>query len=139
MKVGDVYRAFSDKVKTVNPDKPIDKVIDIFIKDRGRRNVYVVGNSNKLIGVITTNEIFKCVRPDIGPNKIIFFLGKKAIKTAKDVMIEPETVTLDDDLEDALRVAKVFKIQDIPVCEKGKLVGELDAFELVYGLVKAKK
>ena len=55
------------------------------------------------------------------------------------MMIQPEIVMPDNELEDALRTAKVFKIQDIPVCENGKLIGELDAFELVYGLMKSKK
>ncbi len=139
MKVKDVYKKFSGSVDTVNPDTPIGKVIDIFMKSKQRRNVYVVNESNNLIGVITASEIFTSVRPDITPNKIVFFLKKDSIRTAKDVMIQPEIVMPDNELEDALRTAKVFKIQDIPVCENGKLIGELDAFELVYGLMKSKK
>lgn len=139
MKVKDVYKKFSGSVDTVNPDTPIEEVIDIFMKSRQRRNVYVVDESSNLIGVITASEIFTSVRPDITPNKIVFFLKKDSIKTAKDVMIQPEIVMPDNELEDALRTAKVFKIQDIPVCENGKLIGELNAFELVYGLMKSKK
>lgn len=139
MKVRDVFKKFSGNVDKVNPDTPIEKVIDIFMKSKQRRNVYVVDRSNNLIGVIRASEIFTSVRPDITPNKIIFFLEKDSIKTAKDVMIQPEIVMPDDELEDALRTAKVFKIQDIPVCENGRLIGELNAFELVYGLMKPKK
>jgi CBS domain-containing protein len=139
MKVGMVYKKFSGGVDTVKPNTPIKEVIDVFMKSKKRRNVYVVDNSRNLIGVVTVNEIFTSVRPDISPNKIVFFLKKSSIKTAKDVMVEPETVTLDDNLEDALRTAKAFKLHDVPVCEKGELVGELDAFELVYGLMISKK
>lgn len=140
MKVGKVYNKFSGSPDTVKTDMPIRDVIDIFMKSKKRRNVYVVDDSGKLIGLITVNEIFTAVRPEMGPNKIIFFLNnRKKVKTAKDVMIEPETVTPDDDLEDALRTAKVFKLHDIPVCKKGELVGELDAFELVYGLMVSDK
>jgi CBS domain-containing protein len=139
MKVKDVYEKFSGEVDTVIASTPLDKVIDIFMKSKNRRNVYVVDDSEKLIGVITVNEIFTSVRPDISPNKIVFFLKKDNLKTAKDVMIEPETVMPDDDLEDALRTAKIFKLQDVPVCKNGRLIGELDAFELVYGLIKSKK
>jgi CBS domain-containing protein len=139
MKVRDVYKKFSGRVDTVKPNTPINEVINIFMKNKKRRNVYVVDDSKNLIGLITVNEIFTSVRPDISPNKIVFFLKKDNIKTAKDVMAEPGMVRLDDDLEDALRTAKVFKIQDVPVCENGKLIGELDAFELVYGLMKSKK
>jgi len=139
MKVGDVYRKFSDKVDTVGPETPIEKVISIFMKSRERRNVYVIDKSGRFIGMIRANEIFRSVRPDITPNRFIFFLKKDDIKKAKDVMIQPEIVMLDDELEDALRTAEVFRIQDIPVCKDGKLVGELDAFELVYGLMKSKK
>jgi len=139
MKVGMVYNKFSGGVDTVKINTPIHDVIDVFMKSKKRRNVYVVGNSGNLIGLITVNEIFTSVRPDIGPNKIVFFLKKNNIKTAKDVMIEPEIVALDDELEDALRTAKTFKLHDVPVCENGELVGELDAFELVYGLMISKK
>lgn len=139
MKVGAVYKKFSGSVDTVSTKTPIKEVIDIFMKSKKRRNVYVVDKSDNLIGLITVNEIFTSVRPDIGPNKIIFFLKKTDIKTAKDVMVEPEIVKLTDSLEDALRTAKTFKLHDIPVCSEGKLVGELDAFELVYGLMISKK
>ena len=139
MKVRDVYKKFSEKVDTVKPNTPINKVVKIFMESKKRRNVYIVDDSENLIGLITVNEIFTSVRPDISPNKILFFIHKSNIKTAKDVMTEPEIVKLDDSLEDALRVAEVFKIQDIPVCKNGKLVGELDVFELVYGLMKSKK
>ncbi len=139
MKVRDVYKKFSEKVDTVKPNTPINKVVKIFMESKKRRNVYIVDDSENLTGLITVNEIFTSVRPDISPNKILFFIHKSNIKTAKDVMTEPEIVKLDDSLEDALRVAEVFKIQDIPVCKNGKLVGELDVFELVYGLMKSKK
>lgn len=139
MQVRDVYKKFSSDQDTVRPNTPINEVIDIFMKDRKRRNIYVVDESKSLIGLITVNEIFNSVRPDVHPNKILFFLEKNNVKTAKDVMFEPEIVKLDDDLEDALRVAKVSKIPDVPVCENGRLIGELDAFELVYGLMKSKK
>jgi len=139
MKVVDVYNKFSGTVDTVNPDTPIKEVIDIFMKNRERRNVYIVDGSDNLIGLITVNEIFTAVRPDISPNKIVFFLKKTRAKKAKDIMVGPVMVSLDDDVEDALRAAKVFKIHDVPVCEKGKLIGELDAFELVYGLMKSRK
>ena len=139
MKVKDVYRKFSSSQDTVSPDTPISKVIEIFMKDRKKRNVYVVGSAKKLIGMITVNEIFKSVRPDIHPNKILFFLEKDNAEYARDMMFEPEIVNPDDELEDALRVARVSKMSDIPVCEEGMLIGELDAFELVYGLMSSEK
>ena len=139
MKVRDVYNKFSGDVDTVNQNTPINKVINIFMKSKKRRNVYTLDDSKNLVGLITVNEIFTSVRPDISPNKIVFFMKKESIKTAKDVMIDPGIVKLDDDLEDALRVVRIFKLHDIPVCEKGKLIGELDAFELVHGLLESKK
>ena len=139
MKVGDAYKLFSKKTEMVDPDTSIDKVVSIFMKEKKIRNIYVVDGETKLVGMITVNEIFTSVKPDITPNKIAFLLKKKTIKTAKDIMIEPVTVTPEDDLEDALRTAEVFRIHDIPVCENGRLIGELDPFELIYGLLKSKK
>ena len=57
---------------------------------------------------------------------------KKA--TAMDIMTSPTIVQLEDSLEDTLIVARKFRLQDAPVCKKGKLIGELDCFELIYGL-----
>lgn len=139
MKVADVYRKFSKDVDTVYPDTPIEKVIGVFMKSRERRTVYVTDKSGRLLGMIRAEEIFKVVRPDITPNKVIFFMKRDPLKTAKDAMVEPEIVTPDDELEDALRAAEVFKLQDIPVSKDGRLVGELDAFELVYGLMRSKR
>jgi CBS domain-containing protein len=135
MKVKYAYKKFSGIVDTVNLRTPIEEVINIFMKSKKRRSVYVVDESNKLIGIITANEVFTSLRPDITLDEINFFLKGDRIKVAEDVMIEPtETVTIDDDVETALRKADNLGIQDVPVCKKGKLIGELDAFELVYGL-----
>jgi len=139
IKVRYAYKKFSDKVDTVKPDTPIEEVINIFMNSKKRRSVYVVDDSENLIGVITVNEIFTSLRPNITLDEINFFLKKDRIKTAEDVMFEPEIVTMDDDVEEALRKAKILGIHDIPVCRNGKLIGELDAFELVYGLMKSKK
>jgi CBS domain-containing protein len=139
VKVAEVYRKFSKDTDTAYLDTPIENVIKVFMKSRERRTVYVIDKSGRLLGMIRPEEIFRSVRPDITPNRIIFFLKKESVKTAKDVMLQSEMVSPEDDLEDALRTAKIFKLQDMPVCRYGKLVGELNAFELVYGLMKSGK
>ena len=80
MKVRDVYRKFSGKVDTVHKSTPIKEVLDIFMRSKERRNVYVVDDSRNLIGLITVNEIFTSVRPDIRPDKIALFIKKDTSK-----------------------------------------------------------
>ncbi len=138
MKVKNAYKKFSKDVDMVKLKTPINQVIHIFAKNRERRSVYVVDDSKKLIGIITVKGIFTSLRPDITLDEINFFLKGDRLKTAEDVMVEPkEAVTLDDSMETGLRKAVILGMRDVPVCKNGKLIGELDVFELVYGLSKS--
>jgi len=44
-----------------------------------------------------------------------------------------------DDLEEALRLSVMHGIEDLPVVEEGKVIGNLDCFELIKGIKEEHK
>ena len=44
-----------------------------------------------------------------------------------------------DDLEEALKMSVVHGIEDLPVVEEGKVIGNLDCFELIKGIKEKHK
>lgn len=137
MNVKDLYQGFSVNTDKVKMDDSIEKVFEALLRNKSTRTVFVVDEKDFLRGVVTLNEIFGLLDDSFSPKKLLFFLRKKKIECASDIMIQPAFVQLGDTLEDALIVAKKCGLQDIPVCENGKLIGELDCFELIYGLIKS--
>lgn len=136
MKVKDLYQKFSECTDKVKETDSMEKIIEVLFRNKATRTVFVVDNKGKLMGVIRLQEILSAFGKDISPP--LFSSAKKQKNiTAVDLMILPTIVQLEDNAEDALTVAIKFGLQDIPVCHKDKLVGELDCFELIYGLSKS--
>lgn len=138
LKVRDVYEKNSDFVDKVLESNTIEEVVVVMGNNKTTRTVFVVDEAKNLVGLITIHEIFDRVFDEMKPKIIKIFNKKKHLK-ARDIMRESISVSLDDELDDALRAAKAGKLQDLPVCKDGKIVGELDCFELLYGLVAENK
>ncbi len=138
IKVMDVYEENSGFVDKVLESDTIEKVIEVMGANKTTRTVFVVDGQNNFMGIITIKEIFDLVFEEMRPKIIRAFKQKKNLK-ASDIMKDAISVSLDDELEDALRAAKAGHLQDLPVCKNGMVVGELDCFELLYGLAKTNK
>lgn len=138
IKVKDVYNEGSSFVDKVLESDSIEAVVLKMGENKQTRTVFVVDNLSNLRGIITIKEIFDLVFEEMKPEILHAFKQKKSLK-ARDIMKDAISVSLDDELEDALRAAKAGNLQDLPVCKDGKVVGELDCFELLYGLAKTNK
>ena len=138
IKVMDVYAENSPFVDKVLESDTIEKVIAVMGENKTTRTVFVVDKSNNFMGIITIKEIFDLIFEEMRPKIMRVFKQKKNLK-AGDIMKDAISVSLDDELEDALRAAKAGNLQDLPVCKNGKVIGELDCFELLYGLAKTNK
>ncbi len=138
MKVRDVYEKNTGFVDKVLESDSIEKIIAIMATNKSTRTVFVVDKEENLLGVITIREIFEHIFDEMKPKIIKWFKEKKHLK-ARDMMKTVVSISLEDELEDALRAASAAKLQDLPVCENGKIVGELDCFELLSGLVAENK
>lgn len=134
MKVKDLYQKFSPYTDKVEESDSMEKIIKVLFRSKATRTVFVVDKKGNLRGVIRLQEIFDMFGKGFSPAALFSSMKEPKKTTAIDIMTSPAIVQLEDSLEDTLIVARKFGLQDIPVCKKGKLIGELDCFELIYGL-----
>lgn len=103
------------------------------------RAVYVVDDDSKLKGIITLGHIIKGIAVQQGlatgdnnfksPYKLLQY---SPFGSAKDIMGPPVYVTKETKLQDALEKMVLRHINELPVVdEKGKVIGDLNAFELL--------
>jgi CBS domain-containing protein len=134
MRVADVFGLYTTEHATAAPDTAITEVIAGAARDRGSRAVFVVGDDQRLLGIIRMREILRRV----GRQHVVsrsFGRAKDILATrARDIMIEPVAVAPSDDVDKALRIAVQFDLEDVPVVENDRLVGQIDCFELLHGL-----
>ena len=133
-KVSDVYQRFTPQLELVAPDAPIDEVIDRVAADRGSRSVFVVESDNRLRGIIRMQDIMHRVGAKHVTTRGFIGAADRLASVAEHMMIEPLAVTPEDEIDEALRIAVQFNIEDVPVVTDGKVVGQIDCFEILYGM-----
>jgi len=137
MKIRDVYQRYTARHETVGPEAPIADVIASVARDRGSRDVFVVDESQALSGIIRMDEILRRLGSKHLPERGFMSASDILGTRAKDLMIEPLSVAPEDDVDDALRIAVRFDLEDLPVVQDGKVVGQIDCFEMLHALQSA--
>lgn len=125
------------KVIFCQPELTVRRAADLMVKNN-IGTLPVVDGKSKLIGVTTMDDIIQIFLPDfvsllsnISFIKVYGDLGTLSPDDLKradslfvsDIMGEPVSVENDCELVRALSFMHKYKIQDLPVVEKGKLVG----------------
>lgn len=103
------------------------------------RAVYVVDETGHLKGIITLNSIMKgiAVQQGLNPGDMDFTSPFKLLRylpsgTVKDIMRPPLLLTKNTKLQEALEIMVSERIDELPVVdEDGKVIGDLNAFELL--------
>ena len=139
MKVRDFFKKVTPGVDIVGIDTTVDDIIDIISKSPASRAVYVGDENEKLVGVISVREILNILGAKYLKKRSISVAHGILAKTAADIMLGAESVSPDDDLEDALKVSVVHNLEDLPVVENDKVIGDLDCFELIKGIKEQHK
>lgn len=87
-------------------------------------------------GIITATSIAVTARVFMDLRQVRSRLSQTILTSAilDDIMGEPISVSPDDDLEDALKIAVQHDLQDMPVTKNGKVVGDLNCFEILDNL-----
>lgn len=134
MKVGDVYRKITKKVEKVHPEDKVEEVIKKVSRSKVSRAVYVVNESDELVGIIRMREILKILGMRYVQEDALTMLSDILAKTAKDIMIEPVSVSVDDNAEEALKIAVRYELEDVPVTKRGKVIGDLNCFEILLNI-----
>jgi CBS domain-containing protein len=133
-KVKDCYQQVTPDVDLVSEGTSIKQVIKIMSRNPASRAVYVVNKDEELIGIIGVQQILNIIGMKYSRENSLTLISQVMAQTAADIMVPPKWVSLEDDLQRALKLAVQHNLQDIPVVDKRKVVGNLDCFEILNNL-----
>ncbi len=141
-KVGEIRRLITVKPAIVLEDEQVENVIKMFIDNPVIRAVYVIDDEERLVGIITMQDILKKISIDFSSMASIYsesnFSGYKIASTrnkttARDLMDPEIYYVLDTDpIEKAFNLLFTNKAGEIPVVDnKERLIGDLNIVELL--------
>jgi len=135
--VADCYKKITKKASTVKENDSIERVIDAMLADKKSRSVYVLNSKGQLSGIIVVKEALDFLAPR--------FFGGNGLKAkdlfatrARHIMKAPVFVSPKTPLEEALEILVRNDLEELPVVENGKIVGDLNCLEVI-GAMRQKK
>ena len=142
-KVGAVRNLLVKEPTTVKASTPTKELLESIISDTRTRHVYVVDDSNHLSGTVRLNDIVKFLFPwaaafDKYDSVVLEYNKIFDTKTAEDIMkTDPLFVYETDSLEDAAKIMKESKINELPVIDKDRiLIGQINMYEIIEAYLK---
>ena len=143
MKVSEIM---TKKVYTISPDSTLKECAEAL--NRYNINGLVVVEKEKVVGVITRSDIFKAILPRY-PDIIeeeryvsdLEYVEERANKLfemeVKDIMgAPPITVNSDMPIVKAGSTMILRRVKQVPVVDKGKLVGVITLTDIINNLLK---
>lgn len=109
------------------PDTPVGEVISAMQSSRTRRGCVLVSEQGQLVGIFTERDVLlKVLGTDVS-----------LVTPISDLMTkEPETLTMDDSLSDAIRLMSRGGYRNIPVADStGKIRVSLSCSDIVDFIV----
>ena len=137
LRVEDIYSKYDIEPSIVNHGDPVWKMVAALITRPRGRNVYVVDEEEKLIGMISFRDILRVTNARLGARRagvvgFVKYLGDLFREDVDGLMRDPITVKPKTPLLDALKMMEECKLNDIPVVdEEKKIVGELSGMEIL--------
>ena len=125
-------------VPTVYESFSIEKTIDIMLKFRHSRLVYVLNDDDELIGTISLGMLMRhCFAPQYEPRihpRLI--LATATAETAKDIMLEnPVSAIEDDDVELVLERMIDANVKEIAILNpERKVIADITMLDLLESL-----
>ncbi|MCD6120329.1 MAG: CBS domain-containing protein [Spirochaetales bacterium] len=142
-KVKDVRNFLVKKPATVKSSASTTEILKSIIADTRTRHLYVVDNSNRLIGSVQLNDVVKFLFPWAAAfNKyesVVLKYNKIFIaKTAEDIMrTDPLYVYETDSLEDTTAAMVERKINELPVINKNRvIIGQINMYKIIEAYLK---
>jgi len=150
MKIKDVM---SKNVLSITPNIGIRRIYKIFC-EKGFGGLPVVNKENKIVGMVTKNELLAVILPDyFGMIENFLFiddfgaldeeledLPELGLFLAEDLMIrDVATIDADASLLKAPVLMHKHNIRHIPVVKEGKLVGIITRSDILKALMKEKR
>ena len=119
-----------------------DDVAKMLIASPHLKSVYVVDDTQKLIGRVTLKTLIKHEFMDLLPSSFDYFSALEFIgdKTAEGLMTSPDYVRDDDTLKTAFVKMYENELDELPVVDKNlHLIGNIDLLELLTILIEKKE
>jgi CBS domain-containing protein len=132
----------------VHADDSLKAVAEKAVENTGCRVIAVVDDQDRLVGVIPVrvlvNDIFLKIVPEEFLGEILDLEGALkyaehiGARTARDVMLPPESVGADESVRDAFERMHAAKLSGLPIVdEDGRVAGYVDQLELLLVWVRA--
>jgi CBS-domain-containing membrane protein len=134
--VEDVYELVVKDPTTLPSGSKIRQVFDEFLSNPVSRKVYILNEEGKLLGAVNTETLLRLLGYRVGvrefANWSLWRLMRDMLKEGVEgVLIKVPTVKKSDKLTKALQIMVEDHFTDLPVVdEDGKLIGELNSFEI---------
>ena len=134
--VRDVVAMHQDRqVPMIKQDTPIGDLSEAMKWHRHSRQLYVVDDDNRLLGIINLECLVKHFfihhhGADINPRHL---LGVITTETAEDLMLQnPMSVGMDDNVEDVLGRMVAANVEEVPVVDDSeKVIADLTMVDLL--------
>jgi len=133
MKVKEFYKKVPTSPAIIREKDSLKTVVETVLEDLKTRNAYVVGEDDRLVGVILPSDLLSFVGRESSRGGY-GLLGSSLARKASDFMKTPAPVSLEDDAETAMKKCVEKGLEELPVCKDGKVVGELTFFEILMAL-----
>ncbi len=134
MKVKEVYQSVTEKAELVREDDSLPAVIQKVSRDPKSRSVYVVNKKDELVGIIDIRDLLRVAGTKYLHRETITVISYLTAQKAADIMQPPVSVNPEDDIQEALRLTVQHDLKDLPVVEGGKVVGDLNCFEILLNV-----
>ncbi|MBI1986824.1 MAG: CBS domain-containing protein [Nitrospinae bacterium] len=136
MKVKDCYQQVTPDVDLVGEDTPIQEVIRVISRNPASRAVFVINEKGGLTGIIGVQQLLNLLGMRYSREDPLTLISEAMARVASDIMVPPRWVSPQDEVEEALKLAVQHNLQDIPVVDQGKVIGNLDCFEILNNVGK---
>ncbi len=134
MKVRDVFQTITEGADLVHENDSIPRVIRRVSEDFRTRAVFVLNDKEELVGIISVRDLMRVAGARYLQQDTRTVLPYLTAATAGDIMQAPYSVSPEDEIQDALRLAVEHDLKDIPVVEEGKVMGDLNCFEILLNV-----
>ncbi len=133
-KVKDWYQKITHKAETVQADAGIQEVLHAVRRDMKSRTVFVLDDQQRLKGAIPMRILLRIMGSQFVQRDALSLMHEIMASKAEDMAEQCASVTLEDDLETALKKMVQSDQEDMPVVDaQGHVLGELNCFEVVEG------
>ena len=131
MTVRDILKVKGNKVFTISENSTLQAAIGIFF-DKKIGSLMVVDDNDKVIGILSPNDVLKTVHAGCG--------DQCGIQQVKEVMTSnPICASEDDTLEYLEAVMTNNRIRHIPIIDKQQLKGVISIGDLVNAQIKERE